>query len=77
MLRGIDARTERDDTMLREEHKSVLVTLGQRVRVEMRAGEFLVGIADDLDDASRLVVTDDAGDRHVVDVGDVVHLRAN
>jgi len=53
----------------------VLATLGSRVRVELRAGEFLVGVADDLDEKSRLVVVDDNGQRHVIDVGDVVHLR--
>jgi biotin-(acetyl-CoA carboxylase) ligase len=46
------------------------------VRVELRKGEFLVGTATDLDELSRLMVVDDAGRRHVIDVGDVVHLRA-
>jgi len=77
MLREVDVRMVRDDATLRAEHKSVLVALGQRVRVETRAGEFLVGVADDLDESSRLIVTDDAGVRHAVDVGDVVHLRRN
>lgn len=77
MLREVDVRMVRDDATLRAEHKSVLVTLGQRVRVETRADECLVGVADDLDESSRLIVTDDAGVRHAVDVGDVVHLRTN
>ena len=75
MLREIDVRADKNDTDLREEHKSVLATLGSNVRVELRAGEFVVGVANDLDDQSRLVVVDEAGRRHVIDVGDVVHLR--
>jgi BirA family biotin operon repressor/biotin-[acetyl-CoA-carboxylase] ligase len=75
MLREIDVRVDKNDTDLREEHKSVLATLGSNVRVELRAGEFVVGVANDLDELSRLVVVDEAGRRHVIDVGDVVHLR--
>jgi BirA family biotin operon repressor/biotin-[acetyl-CoA-carboxylase] ligase len=75
LLREVDVRLPLDDGVLRAEHKSVLVTLGERVRVELRAGESIVGLATDLDEASRLVVVDDTGARHVVDVGDVVHLR--
>ena len=75
MLHEIDVRADKNDTDLREEHKSVLATLGSNVRVELRAGEFVVGVANDLDELSRLVVVDEAGRRHVIDVGDVVHLR--
>ena len=75
MLSEVDARAEKNDADLREEHKSVLATLGSNVRVELRAGEFVVGVANDLDELSRLVVVDEAGRRHVIDVGDVVHLR--
>lgn len=50
-------------------------TLGRRVRVELPASE-LVGVADSITAAGVLVVLDDAGDRHEVTVGDVVHLRA-
>ncbi|MCB1027585.1 MAG: hypothetical protein KDB24_07475, partial [Microthrixaceae bacterium] len=46
-----------------------------RVRVELPASE-LVGVADSITAAGALVVLDDAGDRHEVTVGDVVHLRA-
>jgi biotin-(acetyl-CoA carboxylase) ligase len=52
------------------------------VRVELRAGGDdndggdIVGVAVDLDELSRLVVCDDAGMRHVIHVGEVVHLRA-
>jgi len=76
MLERVDTRRQCDDAQLRTEHKSVLATLGVRVRIDLRAGESLVGDAIDLDDASRLIVQDDEGVRHVIDVGDVVHLRA-
>ncbi|MFM7892428.1 MAG: hypothetical protein ACKO8P_01235, partial [Actinomycetota bacterium] len=76
MLERVDTRRQCDDARLRTEHKSVLATLGVRVRIDLRAGESLVGDAIDLDDASRLIVQDDEGVRHVIDVGDVVHLRA-
>ena len=77
MLTKVDERRRRDDAELRAEHKSVLATLGTRVRVELRLGESLIGQAIDLDDDSRLIVQDDAGLRHVIDVGDVVHLRSH
>jgi BirA family biotin operon repressor/biotin-[acetyl-CoA-carboxylase] ligase len=82
MLREIDRRADIDDAMLHAEHKAALVTLGARVRVELRAGGDdndggdIVGVAVDLDELSRLVVRDDAGTSHVIEVGDVVHLRA-
>ena len=75
MLREIDRRTDSDDAILHAEHKAALVTLGTRVRVQLSASD-LVGVAVDLDEQSRLLVRDDAGVTHVVDVGDVVHLRA-
>lgn len=48
-------------------------TLGERVRVELPAG-IVVGTAIDITEAGALVV-DDGLARHVVRVGDVVHLR--
>ena len=75
MLVEIDVRRSRGDAELHEEHKSALSTLGSRVRVELREGETIVGVAVDLDEASRLVVVDDGAVRHVIDVGDVIHLR--
>jgi len=49
-------------------------TLGRRVRADLGARS-VVGMASDLDDRGDLVVIDDAGDRHVVVAGDVIHLR--
>lgn len=52
-----------------------LVTLGRRVRAELPGGSAVVGRAEDVDVAGRLIVVDEGGDRHVLDVGDIVHLR--
>jgi BirA family biotin operon repressor/biotin-[acetyl-CoA-carboxylase] ligase len=76
MLLGIDERRILSDDELHREHRSQLSTLGRRVRVEMRAGQVLVGMAEDLDVQSRLIVRADDGRHHVIDVGDVVHLRS-
>jgi BirA family biotin operon repressor/biotin-[acetyl-CoA-carboxylase] ligase len=56
-------------------YRQRLVTLGQRVRVELSGRSATSGTAVDLDEAGRLIVIDDAGERHRFDVGDVVHLR--
>jgi BirA family biotin operon repressor/biotin-[acetyl-CoA-carboxylase] ligase len=48
-------------------------TLGQRVRIEL-AGEAVVGLATEVDDAGHLVVQTATGPR-TVSAGDVVHLR--
>ncbi|WP_353809233.1 biotin--[acetyl-CoA-carboxylase] ligase [Agromyces sp. SYSU T00194] len=53
-------------------------TLGTRVRVELPGGAELVGVAESLDDAGRLVVRDEAdaeGGSRAVAAGDVTHLR--
>lgn len=76
MLGEIDQRLSVEDDVMHAEHVSALATLGMRVRVDLREGEQVVGIAEALDASSRLVVRDDAGQIHVIDVGDVMHLRA-
>jgi BirA family transcriptional regulator, biotin operon repressor / biotin---[acetyl-CoA-carboxylase] ligase len=58
---------------LADEVRGRCATLGQRVRV-MLAGEELIGRADAIDDAGRLVVETASGPR-TVSAGDVVHLR--
>ena len=50
-------------------------TIGRRVRVELTAGKALEGNASRLADDGQLVVVDDAGAEHLVNVGDVKHLR--
>jgi BirA family transcriptional regulator, biotin operon repressor / biotin---[acetyl-CoA-carboxylase] ligase len=54
-----------------------LVTIGRWVRVEMPGeADPLHGRAVGIDEAGRLVVTDSRGRGHVLDVGDVVHVRS-
>ena len=52
-----------------------LATIGRTVRVELPGGDELVGQAVGVDEAGRLVVIDAEGERHDLDVGDVVHVR--
>ncbi len=57
-------------------YREELVTIGQWVRIDMPGdAPPLHGRASGVEDAGRLVVVDAAGRRHVLDVGDVVHLR--
>jgi len=80
-LAELGARDERlradptaDRAWLRDEWRSLAATLGRRVRVDLGADD-LEGMAVDIDDAGRLVVDTDTGDRRTLAVGDVVHLR--
>lgn len=56
-------------------HRRRLVTLGREVRAELPGERSVVGRAEDVDDAGRLIVVGEGGARHVLDVGDIVHLR--
>ena len=60
-----------------EKYVALLATLGKTVRVELTNGAVITGQAQDVDTEGRLVVvqTDDNLVRHVIDTGDVVHLR--
>jgi BirA family biotin operon repressor/biotin-[acetyl-CoA-carboxylase] ligase len=53
-----------------------LATLGQQVRVELPAGEPLVGRATGVAPDGRLIVLDACAVTHRIDAGDVVHVRA-
>ncbi|WP_262403400.1 biotin--[acetyl-CoA-carboxylase] ligase [Actinomadura sp. CNU-125] len=59
---------------LRPAYLELCATLGREVRVEMPADERWTGVARDVDEAGRLVVSGPSGDR-VVSAGDVVHVR--
>lgn len=52
-------------------------TLGRRVRVDLTTGPALEGEATRLADDGELVVVDDTGQEHLVNVGDVKHLRGS
>ncbi len=52
-------------------------TLGQRVRVELPVGRFVVGVASGIDSEGRLLIADDSGaPPTAVSAGDVVHVRS-
>ncbi len=78
MLDSVERRRPQLDTtpgrvFLIKELESCTVTVGRMVRVEV-PGELLVGTAVGLDEQGRLIL-DVGGERRVVAVGDVVHLR--
>ena len=60
-----------------EKYVALLATLGKTVRVELTNGSVITGQAQDIDIEGRLVVigVGDNSVRHVIDTGDVVHLR--
>ena len=61
---------------LREAYAFHCGTLGHRVRVELPGGETLEGVAAEVDQDGRLMLTLPAG-RRAVAAGDVVHLRVS
>jgi BirA family biotin operon repressor/biotin-[acetyl-CoA-carboxylase] ligase len=63
-----------EDATLDQRYRAACVTIGRRVRIE-RPHDELVGIAVDVAAGGELVVEDDSATRHVVTVGDVIHLR--
>ena len=65
-----------DPATLMERYRSTLDTIGRNVRVE-RPDDDLVGRAVDVADDGRLVVLDACAITHRIDVGDVIHLRAD
>ncbi len=71
LLGAFDALPER----IGDEYRSVLSTLGRAVHVQLPDGGHLDGIAEDVDERGRLVLRDDEGRTHRLDVGDIVHAR--
>lgn len=60
---------------LRRQVARQMVTIGQRVRVELPGGRELTGDAEALDESGALVIAGSDGALHTVAAGDVVHLR--
>lgn len=60
-----------------QQYVELLLTLGRQVRVELTNGTVVTGLASELDLDGRLIVieTDSRSTRHIIDTGDVVHLR--
>jgi len=71
LLESLDAQP----STFGDEYRAALLTLGQRVRVELPGDRFVTGSAIDLDPDGRLIVDVDGGVPMAVDAGDVVHLR--
>ena len=72
--------TQIEKSSLTEQHEkyvALLATLGKTVRVELTNGGVITGQAQSINVEGRLVVveTGDNSVRHVIDTGDVVHLR--
>ena len=77
MLREITQIEKLGLTEQHQQYVAQLATLGKLVRVELTNGSVITGIAENIDVEGRLVVVqiDDNSIRHVIDTGDVVHLR--
>jgi len=77
MLREIAQIEKLSLTEQHQQYVAQLATLGKLVRVELTNGVVITGQAQDVDIEGRLVVVqiDDNSVRHVIDTGDVVHLR--
>ncbi len=58
----------------RAEYLRLCSTIGRDVRVELPGGSFVTGLAVDVDDVGRLLVSAADGE-HAVSAGDVVHVR--
>ncbi|WP_072687974.1 biotin--[acetyl-CoA-carboxylase] ligase [Rhodococcus marinonascens] len=65
-----------DVTDLAEAYRARCGTLGRRVRAELPGGRELIGIATDVDQEGRVVITPDGqADPMSVSAGDITHLR--
>jgi BirA family biotin operon repressor/biotin-[acetyl-CoA-carboxylase] ligase len=74
MLPHIDRLEGLSREELHGEYVSALMTIGQRVRVELAASE-VIGTAVGVGEDGRLHVLDECAISHHIDTGDVVHLR--
>jgi BirA family biotin operon repressor/biotin-[acetyl-CoA-carboxylase] ligase len=74
LLEQIDVVEKLSSQQLHSEYVDLLSTLNKLVRVELTNGQFVSGRAIELDPSGRLVI--EANDqKHLIDTGDVVHLR--
>jgi BirA family biotin operon repressor/biotin-[acetyl-CoA-carboxylase] ligase len=64
-----------DESGLRAQYRRLCATIGAQVRVQLPAGDPLVGDAVDIDTSGRLVVRTADGAIRAVSAGDVVHVR--
>ena len=74
LLKQIDVVEKLSSQQLHGVYVDFLSTLNKLVRVELTNGQFIAGRATELDPSGRLVI--EANDqKHLIDTGDVVHLR--
>lgn len=77
LLDRLDLLVDDSDEDVHRRWVSALETLGRRVSVSMPDGRTIVGTAERVDPDGRLVVRDSDSTDHVIDAGDVVHLRSD
>ena len=75
LLEALDEVLLLPDDERHAEYRRHLATIGREVRVELPNDRFIEGRALDVEVDGRLVVLDECGVSHRLDVGDVVHLR--
>lgn len=75
MLPRIDGMLALDSAGLHDAYVGALATLGASVRADLPDGSAIEGTAARVERDHRLVVVDDRGIEHLLDVADVVHLR--
>jgi BirA family biotin operon repressor/biotin-[acetyl-CoA-carboxylase] ligase len=73
-LRRLDALTAEWEEVAAT-YRTRCATVGRRVAVQLATGQTIEGVAEEVDDAGRLVVSQEGGGRSTVSVGDVTHLR--
>jgi len=74
LLEQIDVVEKLSSQQLHGVYVDFLSTLNKLVRVELANGQFIAGRATELDPSGRLVIEAN-GQKHLIDTGDVVHLR--
>ncbi len=75
LLSNIDDIEQLAFEELHRMYASSLTTIGSAVRVERTDHTVLVGVATAVHDDGRLTVVDEGGKTHLIDTGDIVHLR--
>jgi BirA family biotin operon repressor/biotin-[acetyl-CoA-carboxylase] ligase len=76
VLDALDGHLARDPREQHRLYESALATLGSAVKVDLADGTTIVGTAVSVDPDGRLGVVEADGSDHVIDTGDVVHLRS-
>lgn len=75
LLSNIDELEQLSIDALHDLYSASLATVGATVRVDRTDGTVLTGQAVGVEGDGRLVVVDESGVTHLIDTGDIVHLR--